>query len=277
MASLRQHHLRVICSRIAAMLARAGICVICLYAATLWAQSNANPTDSSAAPQASSPAAPLSGDSTQLLIVKFRKPDYPVEAVRQEIQGRVTIHLLINETGDVETAEAVSGNSLLTDAAIHAMKTWKFKPYIRDGRPVKVSTNMPYDFAFSGRVKDTPDQALVASTPVVAASPDAAAGPAVPLKVKVPPSVSQGLLLHKVQPVYPRSAITNRVQGTVVLRAIIGKDGRIKNLQVISGPQELTEAAIGAVEQWRYRPYSRNGETVEVETTINVNFTLSGR
>ncbi len=58
--------------------------------------------------------------------------------------------------------------------------------------------------------------------------------------------------------------------------AVIGKDGIIRDLSVVSGPPELTSAALDAVKQWRYKPYLLNGEVVEVETTINVNFVLEG-
>jgi len=60
------------------------------------------------------------------------------------------------------------------------------------------------------------------------------------------------------------------------LAAIIGKDGTIQNLHVISGHPLLSQAALDAVKQWRYKPYVLNGEPVEVDTTIQVNFTLSG-
>jgi len=62
----------------------------------------------------------------------------------------------------------------------------------------------------------------------------------------------------------------------VMLQAVIGKDGRIENLQMISGHPMLAPAAIEAVRQWRYRPYTLNGEPVEVETEITVNFVLGG-
>ena len=81
---------------------------------------------------------------------------------------------------------------------------------------------------------------------------------------------------HKVQPTYPPLARTARVQGSVVLAAVIGKDGTIQNLHVLSGHPLLTQAALDAVRQWRYRPYILNGEPVEVDTQVTVNFTLSG-
>ena len=97
-----------------------------------------------------------------------------------------------------------------------------------------------------------------------------------PQRVRVSQGVSQGLLIHKVQPQYPPLARQARIQGTVVLEALIGKDGSIQNLHVVSGHPMLTNAALEAVKEWRYKPYYLNGEPVEVSTTINVNFTLSG-
>jgi protein TonB len=95
-------------------------------------------------------------------------------------------------------------------------------------------------------------------------------------RIRVSQGVTQGMVLHKVQPVYPPLARTARVQGSVVLAAIIGKDGTIQNLHVVSGHPLLTQAALDAVKQWRYRPYILNDEPVEVDTQVTVNFTLSG-
>ena len=86
----------------------------------------------------------------------------------------------------------------------------------------------------------------------------------------------EGNLIYKPQPGYPPMARAVRVPGPVVLRAIISKTGTIENLQVISGHPLLVKAAVDAVSQWRYRPYVLNGEPVEVETQVIVNFTLSG-
>jgi protein TonB len=95
-------------------------------------------------------------------------------------------------------------------------------------------------------------------------------------RVRVSQGVTQGMVLHRVQPTYPPLARTARVQGSVILAAIIGKDGSIQNLHVISGHPLLTQAALDAVKQWKYRPYILNGEPVEVDTQVTVNFTLSG-
>ena len=94
-----------------------------------------------------------------------------------------------------------------------------------------------------------------------------------------PPRVSrmmEGNLVYRVQPQYPQLARQARVQGTVLLHATISREGKIENLQVVSGHPLLVPSALDAVRQWRYRPYVLNNEPVEVETQITVNFTLAG-
>ena len=87
--------------------------------------------------------------------------------------------------------------------------------------------------------------------------------------------VAEGMLIRKIEPIYPKFARDTRTTGTVVLKATITKSGAIDGLQVISGPKILDEAALNAVKYWRYRPYLLNNEPVEVQTTINVVFSLS--
>jgi protein TonB len=84
------------------------------------------------------------------------------------------------------------------------------------------------------------------------------------------------MLLQKTIPLYPPIAKAARVSGTVVLQATISKSGTIENLRVISGPAMLQQSALDAVKSWRYRPYLLNNEPVEVETTVNVVFSLGG-
>jgi protein TonB len=86
----------------------------------------------------------------------------------------------------------------------------------------------------------------------------------------------EGDLIRKVLPTYPPLARGVRIQGQVVLQAVISKQGTIENLRLLSGHPMLVSAAIEAVRQWRYRPYILNNEPVEVETQITVNFSLTG-
>jgi len=88
-------------------------------------------------------------------------------------------------------------------------------------------------------------------------------------------SMLQGSLIRRVDPVYPQAAKLARIQGPVVLSAIISKAGTIDHLQLVSGHPLLVTAAMTAVSQWRYKPYILNGEVIEVETQITVNFRLN--
>ncbi|MGC2108028.1 MAG: energy transducer TonB [Candidatus Korobacteraceae bacterium] len=121
-----------------------------------------------------------------------------------------------------------------------------------------ISGGLPVEPAFPQILRSVPSHAPIAPA----------------LKVRVSSGVAQGMLIRQVKPEYPSLARQARVQGTVILQATIGKDGSIENLRVISGHPMLAPAAIDAVKQWRYKPYYLNGEPVEVETYINVNFTL---
>jgi len=98
--------------------------------------------------------------------------------------------------------------------------------------------------------------------------------PARPLRIS---QMMEGNLVHQVQPQYPSLARQAGIQGIVVLQAVIDGEGRIANLRVVSGPPLLRAAALDAVGQWRYRPYYLNGQPIEVETQVTVNFTLAGR
>jgi periplasmic protein TonB len=103
----------------------------------------------------------------------------------------------------------------------------------------------------------------------------AAKMPAKPKLVRVSQGVTEGLLVHKVTPQYPPIAKQAHVQGSVILKAIIGKNGEVENVQPESGSPLLASAAVNAVKQWRYKPYVLNGTPVDVETTITVNFSLA--
>ena len=105
--------------------------------------------------------------------------------------------------------------------------------------------------------------------------PIAVAGPSNTRTKPYPISdLNPGMLIKQVQPIYPAIAQQTRTEGKVVLVAVIDTQGRIENLRALSGHPFLVPAAINAVQQWRYRPYILNGQPVEVETQITVNFTL---
>jgi protein TonB len=99
---------------------------------------------------------------------------------------------------------------------------------------------------------------------------------AAPARIKVGGQVQAANLLHQVLPTYPAIAKTAHVSGTVRLHAVIAKDGSIQELQYVSGPALLMRSAMDAVHEWKYKPTMLNGEPVEVDTTIDVVFSLGG-
>ena len=237
------------------------------------------------------PTGPQPGDSTALEPIKADQAIFPLDAINQEIQGRVWIKIQVSETGDVERVDIVSGEPVLARSAVNAAKNWKFKPFIKNGKPIKVEASVPLDFTFENKImkngvaadgsatndKHKSVAAGYPSTPINAvpsAADNGQSQAALPERVRVSQGVTRGLLIHQVAPVYPEQARTLRIQGKVLFQAVIGKDGNIHDLQVLSGPKELVRAAADAVEQWRYRPYLLQGHPVEVDTTIEINFTL---
>jgi protein TonB len=96
-----------------------------------------------------------------------------------------------------------------------------------------------------------------------------------PNRIRVPAQIAEANLVYDVTPKYPPEAGRARIEGTVVLLAVIAKDGTVEDVRVKSGLSVLAQAAIEAVKQWRYRPYLLNGEPVEVDSQITINFTLS--
>ncbi len=119
----------------------------------------------------------------------------------------------------------------------------------------------------------------IAATGAAAPPPDLVSGTGSAPKpilqtMNISQGVSRGLLIKKVQPAYPTNALALRLEGSVELLATISKTGDITHVKVLSGEQQLTRAASDAVKQWKYKPYLLNGEPVEIQTQITINFKL---
>jgi protein TonB len=144
---------------------------------------------------------------------------------------------------------------------------------VPDDGPPQIQESGPYipGVGASGDTRGVSNLLGEGSRPVLPVPPPAAV--ARPLQVS---HISEGNLIRRVQPAYPALARSARIQGVVVLQAVIGKQGNIENLRLISGHPMLAPAAIDAVRQWRYRPYILNNDPIEVETQITVNFALAG-
>ncbi|MGP8261002.1 MAG: energy transducer TonB [Acidobacteriaceae bacterium] len=183
--------------------------------------------------------------------------------------GLVTMNVLMSKTGTVEEVAPSRGDDALQQAAKAGVMGWKYRPFLVFGEPREFQTAMMIRFvAGVGTRVPAPPTGMAGSLGSGSGSP----GPEGP--VKVSSGVVAGLLSEPVAPVYPLEAKRQHVEGVVVLHAIISKDGTIKELRVMSGPPLLQKAATDAVMRWKYHPYLIQGVPVEVETTINVNFTF---
>jgi TonB family protein len=214
-------------------------------------------------------------------LLKRVSPVYPPLARQARIQGTVILKVQITKSGDVANIQLVSGHPMLAPAAIEAVKQWKYDPYLLNGDPIEVLTNVAVNFTLAGTAPAAGTTGNISVGPaggavsgVVTNTPGDQAPPALPQRVRVSAGVAQGLLVNKVNPTYPPDARDQRIQGAVILQATIDKEGNVANLQLISGHPLLAPAAIEAVKQWKYRPYLLNGNPVEVNTQVQVNFTL---
>jgi len=166
-----------------------------------------------------------------------------------------------------QSVDLAGGNQAVSGAAAGPRPDSASKPgaptEISGGSSVSKSAN-----ASSASPDSNPSSPSVTKT----SNPTVAGVPRRP--VKIGSEAAAGLLVKKILPVYPLEAKLVRLEGTVVLRAVIDRTGEISEVNALSGPPLLESAAVDAVKQWQYRPYSVNGQPVDVETTIEVIFAL---
>jgi TonB family protein len=216
-------------------------------------------------------------------VLKQVPPIYPEKARKAGVQGTVVLKVHVSKTGDIENIEMLSGHPMLVPAAIEAVKQWKYKPYLLNGEPVAVETQVSVNFTLSdkpaaeGEAGDIPGGAQPGQQGGIVGAVDSSKPlPPPPQRVRVSQGVESGLIAKKVPPIYPQTAKDAHIQGVVVLRVIVSKEGDVENIELVSGHPDLAPAAIEAVKQWKYKPYLLNQQPVEVETQVQVNFTLVG-
>lgn len=215
-------------------------------------------------------------DAAQNLLIRKVNPVYPPLARQARIQGTVILKIVISKAGNVQSLQLVKGHPMLAPAAFEAVRQWKYQPYLSTGVPVEVETNVQVNFvlapqpAADGIVGDAPGvlppSAIGGVKTTDAQSPT---GPGT-TRVRASESIMKGLLIHRVDPVLLDPGV--HVQGSVVLKALIDKSGQVQNLQFVSGHPMLVPAAIEAAKQWKYQPFLLNGDPVEVETTMHLDF-----
>jgi TonB family protein len=208
-------------------------------------------------------------DSVSLEPTEAPEPAYPEKALRKNIAGHVLVQILVSETGKVEATQIIKGDAALKDAAENAAKGWKFKPFLKGGIVVPAIAILNFRF---GDDENNNSQSSASSAKVGVTIENARP---MTSKVRVAQGVMQGLQIRKVNPAYPEAARSGHIQGSIVMQVIIDREGKIRDVNVISGPPELSDAAVLAVRQWQYKPFFIMGRPVEVETQIVINFNLN--
>jgi len=175
-----------------------------------------SPQSRPAGPAATTPAGAESSIERDLKITTQIPAEYPPKALKKGIHGQVVLHVFVSDSGIVQNFTVVSGAEELRQAALDAVRQWKFEPYLENGKPIPVGTTIPINFTL-------------------------------PETIELPSGAMKDYIVHRVDPQFPRVAVGGRVQGTAVLHAIIGKDGTIKDLAIVSGQSSIAHAAFDAV------------------------------
>jgi len=209
--------------------------------------------------EAAAEASPRLSDA---VLVYKRDPEYPKMAQQMGQQGTVELLATIGVDGKVKAVKVLKGPPMLQKAAQEAAMHWVYKPILAKGVPVENETHISITF---------PSPATAASEPHGGdtTTPPAAASPAPSQESRTQAAV----LVHRVDPVYPKEAQKKGVRGVVQMVATIGTDGHVRDVMVVKSPNPaLTVAAVEAVRQWVYKPTLVNGIPVENETHISISF-----
>ena len=184
----------------------------------------------------------------------YVRPDYPEQAKEGELEGKVILQAVITKNGVVERVEVLKTTNPghgFEEAAIAAVRHWRYEPAQHRGEPV--------DVYFTIRVDFTPSS----GRPLLAGKD----GVTNPVRIRE----------SYVKPRYAQELREAGIEGKVILQAIVTKDGHIRDVEVLKSTNPghgLEEAAIEAVKQWRYKPAMKDNRPVEVYFTIRMDFTL---
>jgi TonB family protein len=190
-------------------------------------------------------------------VIESSPPSYPDTGLKIRIEGIVTLEARVDVRGNATILRVVKSLGYgLDEKAIEAVQRWKFAPALSNGSPVEAVTQIDVDF------KLPPE-------------PPGLAPPGASTTFRVGRDVLPPVVLTRVQPEYTDEARAAKIRGTVIVSATIQKDGTLKVESVVQGlDYGLTDKAIEALEQWTFKPGTRNGQPVDVLLNIEVNFNL---
>ena len=201
-------------------------------------------------------------DDAAMLLIKAVDPVPAPEA--RNLRGRVELELRIDKAGSVAGVTVTAGSPPLAAAAVAAFKQYKFRPYMAGESPAEVICPAVSIFSGAEGAQSYPGN-LEASR---------AGGTTLSRRLKISSVLLDQNKIHDEKPRYPGAAKMGHIQGDVVIRVTINKLGRVETLNAVSGHPLLREEALEAVKEWRYRPFQVNGEPVEVDSLVTVQFRM---
>jgi len=200
--------------------------------------------------------------------IKRVAPDYPAEAVRDSIEGKVILNLIVDEHGDVMEVVVITAAppDIFNEAAVQAMLQWKFKPAMKDGKPIKVRLAYPIEFRLTERKPPPPpppppyprERAARTESPIFLAWEE----PPEPIK--------------RVLPEYPAQAVRDSIEGRVIMNVVINEEGDVIEATVVTAvpPEIFNQAAIAAMMQWKFKPAKQRNHPIKVRLAYPIEFRL---
>lgn len=231
-------------------------------------------------------AGPLRFDVEKGVIPPVLQSGTMPKAIRETGDEAVLLRFTVSREGEVSDIRPLDGEkSKAVTALIGSLSTWRFTPASNGSGPLPASGKVlfikgedQYRYQVSTAFRDSGSLRPQEQTPASSSLASGTTGPSriitVYPKLRMEPDEAQKLLLERVAPRYPDAAKAAGVQGAVLLAVTIGEDGRVKDVQEISGPRELIPAAAEAVKRWRYQPTVLRGRTWEVITEVEIQFRL---
>ena len=203
------------------------------------------------------------------------RPKYPKDARRTKIQGQVVLNTVITKDGSVQNIKLTCGDPLLVNAAMDAVRQWRYKPYQLNGEPVEAPTTITVNFSLSNLGNEKIDDCNRLSGPLTAKSVDPAANTEEGEVLKPGNGVIPPHAIYMPEPEYSKKARKAKLQGTVVLSIIINANGEVHEITVEKSlGLGLDEKAIEAVRQWRFEPAMKDGKPVAVRVHVQTSFHL---
>jgi TonB family protein len=219
---------------------------------------------------------PISGGVLNGKAISLPKPAYPAISKAACASGTVGVQVMIDESGNVIAARAVSGHPLLQAAAVRAAQEAKFSPTFLNGVSVKVTGVINYNFVLDTSTKITADGEERAN-PCAARSAENAYTEEANNAGLITGGVLNGKALKLAKPAYPAEAKEAGVAGAVKVRVVIDEEGKVISANAISGPEQLYAASVEAALASKFSPTTLSGQPVKISGYIVYNFAPSNK